>query len=173
MLGSFIHFFCRRLIFFQNKLFKKIISRTLSECLTLWIRIRTGVMSVMIWVQTACKGYQKRQRKKLERPLRIQNQILEIIHTVPNIYHSINEYVARWHSSQYPGSLLLFHVYNLLKSWLIKKFSAGSNLIFLEQKPAHEKKAMAVLFLAITQSNSLHPNKTHAEMRQWNVKKKN
>ena len=35
-----------------------ILSGTLSECQTLWIQIRTDILSVLIWVQTVCKGYQ-------------------------------------------------------------------------------------------------------------------
>ena len=41
--------------FFQNKLFQKILSGTLSVCHTVWIQI----LSVLIWVQTVCKGYQQ------------------------------------------------------------------------------------------------------------------
>ena len=36
---------------------KKNHSGTLSECQTVWIQIRTYVVSV--WVQTDCKGYQQ------------------------------------------------------------------------------------------------------------------
>ena len=36
---------------------KKTFSGTLSECQTVWIQIRTDIMSVLIWVQTFCKGY--------------------------------------------------------------------------------------------------------------------
>ena len=32
---------------------------TISECETAWIQIKTDILSVMIWVQTVCKGYQK------------------------------------------------------------------------------------------------------------------
>ena len=39
--------------------FKIILSGTLPECQTLWIQIRTEVKSVLIWVQTVCKGYQE------------------------------------------------------------------------------------------------------------------
>ena len=46
--------------YFQNCFFfSKILSGTLSECRTVWIQIRTGVLSVLIWVQTVCKGYQQ------------------------------------------------------------------------------------------------------------------
>ena len=30
---------------------------TLSECLMVWIQIMTGILWVLIWVQTAYKGY--------------------------------------------------------------------------------------------------------------------
>ena len=45
--------------FFQSGLFQKILSGTLGECQTVWIQIRTDKMSVLIWVQTVCKGYQQ------------------------------------------------------------------------------------------------------------------
>ena len=41
--------------FFQNYLFKKIISGTLSEWQTVWIQIRTDILSVLISVQTVCR----------------------------------------------------------------------------------------------------------------------
>ena len=44
--------------FFQNQLFLKILSGT-SECQTVWIQIRTDILSVLLWVQTVCKGYQQ------------------------------------------------------------------------------------------------------------------
>ena len=28
-------------------------------CQTVWIQIRTDILSVLIWVQTVCKGYQQ------------------------------------------------------------------------------------------------------------------
>ena len=39
-------------------IFTKNISGTLSECQTVWIQIRTDILSVLIWVQTVYKGYQ-------------------------------------------------------------------------------------------------------------------
>ena len=45
--------------FFENELFQKNLSGTLSECQTVWIQIRTDTLSVLIWVQTVCKGYQQ------------------------------------------------------------------------------------------------------------------
>ena len=38
---------------------KKTKSGAQSECQTVWIQIRTGVLSVLNWVQTVCKGYQQ------------------------------------------------------------------------------------------------------------------
>ena len=45
--------------FFQNKLFQKIISVTLFKCQRVCIQIRTGILPVLIWIQTFCKGYQQ------------------------------------------------------------------------------------------------------------------
>ena len=56
MLGNF-SCFCCRLLTFQNKLFQKILSGTLSEYQTVWIQIRTYILSALIWIQTVCKGY--------------------------------------------------------------------------------------------------------------------
>ena len=45
--------------FFSSKLmFSKIKSGVSSECQTVLILIRADVLSVRIWVQTVCKGYQ-------------------------------------------------------------------------------------------------------------------
>ena len=41
---------------FQNQLFQ-IISGILLGCQMVWIQIRTDIISVLIWVQTVCKGY--------------------------------------------------------------------------------------------------------------------
>ena len=61
MLGNSSCFCCRLLIFiskstFSKKFFQYIV--TLPECQTVWIQIRTDVLSVLIWVQTVCKGSQ-------------------------------------------------------------------------------------------------------------------
>ena len=45
--------------FFFKKLFQKIISGILLKCQMVWIKIRTDNLSVLIWVQTVCKGYQQ------------------------------------------------------------------------------------------------------------------
>ena len=45
--------------FFQNELFRKVLSGALSECQTVWIQIRTDILSILIWVQILCKGYQQ------------------------------------------------------------------------------------------------------------------
>ena len=39
--------------------FKKILSGTQSQCQTVWLQIRTDILSVLIWVQTVYKGYQQ------------------------------------------------------------------------------------------------------------------
>ena len=59
MLGNFSCFCCRLLTFFKMNFFEKILSGTLSECQTFTIQIRTDRKSVLIWVQTVCKGYQQ------------------------------------------------------------------------------------------------------------------
>ena len=45
--------------FFQNRLFRKILSGIHSQCQTVWIQIRPDVVSSLIWVQTVCKSYQQ------------------------------------------------------------------------------------------------------------------
>ena len=57
MLGMFSCFRCRLLPFFKIIFFQKTLLEPLSECQTVWIQIRTDVLSVLIWVQTVCKGY--------------------------------------------------------------------------------------------------------------------
>ena len=37
----------------------KTLSGTLSGCQAVWIKIRTNIQSVQIWVQTVCKDYQQ------------------------------------------------------------------------------------------------------------------
>ena len=39
--------------------FKKLLSGTLLECQTVWIQISTDFSSILIWLQTVCKGYQQ------------------------------------------------------------------------------------------------------------------
>ena len=39
--------------------FRNILSGTLAACQTVWIHIRRNFLSVLIWVQTVCKGYQQ------------------------------------------------------------------------------------------------------------------
>ena len=64
MLGNFSYFLSPADFF---KIFKKkIFSGVPSECQTDWIQIRTDILSVLIWVQTVCKGYQQRTLKKIK-----------------------------------------------------------------------------------------------------------
>ena len=51
--------------FFQNQLFRKILSETQSDSQTVLIQIRTDIVSVLIWVQTVCKGYQQTTKLNL------------------------------------------------------------------------------------------------------------
>ena len=51
--------FCRQLIlFFKIKFFEKKIQKYHQSHKT-WILIRPDIMSGLIWVQTACKGYEQ------------------------------------------------------------------------------------------------------------------
>ena len=45
--------------FFQNQLFRKILSGIPSECQTVWIQIRPDILSGLIRVQTVSKGSQQ------------------------------------------------------------------------------------------------------------------
>ena len=45
--------------FFQIQLLRKIVSGMLSECQTVWIKIRPDILLGLILVQTVCKGYQQ------------------------------------------------------------------------------------------------------------------
>ena len=48
------------LTFFKiNFLKKKAFRNTIRDSQTVWIQIRTDILSVLIWVQTVCKGYQQ------------------------------------------------------------------------------------------------------------------
>ena len=61
MLDKHTCFYCRLLTFYKITFFrkKKHSLGTLSECQTVWTQIRIDVLSVLIWVQTVCKGYQQ------------------------------------------------------------------------------------------------------------------
>ena len=45
--------------FFQKQPFQKVLSGTLSECVTVWIQIMTDILLVLIWLQTICTGCQQ------------------------------------------------------------------------------------------------------------------
>ena len=63
MLGNFSCFCCHLLTFFLI-IFFNFFSRTLSVCQTVWIQIRTDILSVLIWAQTVCKGYQQTNKSR-------------------------------------------------------------------------------------------------------------
>ena len=48
--------------FFQNSIFQKVLSGTLSVCQTVLIQIRTNILSVLIWIKSDCKVYQQRTK---------------------------------------------------------------------------------------------------------------
>ena len=56
--GRFCTHFCRAL-FYKLTLSERGFSGIPPECLTYSIQIRSEVRSVLIWVQTVCKGYQQ------------------------------------------------------------------------------------------------------------------
>ena len=80
MLGNFLSFCCRLQTYFQNKLFQKILSGALSGWQTVLIQIRTDILSVLIWVQTVCKGYQQTTK------VATSKERFHIIH--PIIFHT-------------------------------------------------------------------------------------
>ena len=45
--------------FFQNQLFRKILSGLPLQCQTVWIQIKPDALSGLIWVETVNKGYQQ------------------------------------------------------------------------------------------------------------------
>ena len=45
--------------FFQNQLFREILSAIPLECQKVWIQIRPNILSGLIWIQTVCKSYQQ------------------------------------------------------------------------------------------------------------------
>ena len=53
------HSFLLSADFFQNQLFWKNLSGIPSECQTVWIQIRPDILSVLVWVQIVCKGFQQ------------------------------------------------------------------------------------------------------------------
>ena len=64
---KFFHaFLLSAVFFFQNKLFRKILSGIPSECQTVWIQIRPNILSGLIWVQTVCKDYQQMTQRGKE-----------------------------------------------------------------------------------------------------------
>ena len=57
--GKTLRSFLSSADFFQNQLFRKILSGIPSECQAVWIQIRPDILSGLIWVQTVCKSYQQ------------------------------------------------------------------------------------------------------------------
>ena len=61
-----LHTFLLSADLFQIQILKKILSKILSKCQTLWIKIRPDKMSGLIWIQTACNGYQQTTKEDKE-----------------------------------------------------------------------------------------------------------
>ena len=65
---------------------------TLSECQTVWIQIRTDILSVLIRVQTVCSGYQLRTK------VAASKERVEVLHFINVIektfYHSWLMYIV-------------------------------------------------------------------------------
>ena len=99
--GKFFMIFCQLLIFFSKvTFFELILSGTISECQTVQIKIRTDILSVLIWVKTACRDYQtanvpdsnKKRVKFLMRPNKKSVfQVTGLKHTHNLIFFSGNK----------------------------------------------------------------------------------
>ena len=59
--NSFVFVVCR----FLDELFQNNLSWIPSECQIVWIQIRPDVLTVLIWVQTACEDYQQTTEVKI------------------------------------------------------------------------------------------------------------
>ena len=57
--SEIFHVFFSTADFFQNQLFRKILSGIPSGCQTDWIQIRPDILSGLICVRTVCKGYKQ------------------------------------------------------------------------------------------------------------------
>ena len=94
MQGNFSFFFCR-LLTFQNLLFRKILSGTLSEGQIVWIQIRTKMLLVLIWFHTTCKGYQ--QTTKVATSKESINKVLSLLQVEKGAFSpSRKEYRQLW-----------------------------------------------------------------------------
>ena len=67
--------------FFKINFFQKIISGALSECQTVWIQIRTDVLSVLIWIKNVCKSYQHTTKDAASKErVKVQEELPVSIH---------------------------------------------------------------------------------------------
>ena len=81
LLCIIFHAFFSSAEFFQNQLFRKILSGLSSECQTVWIQIRPDKMSGLIWVQTVCKYYQQTTKVGKEfKPSHIIKVLISLCH---------------------------------------------------------------------------------------------
>ena len=76
MLGNFACFLSSVDVFFKLTFFQKHLSGIQSECQTVWIQIRSDVLSGLIWIQTVCKDVSRRQKPPVaEKELRAMNTL--------------------------------------------------------------------------------------------------
>ena len=85
MLGNFACFFVVCGYFFKLTFLQKYLSGIPSECQTVWIQIKPGVLPGLIWVQTVCKGYQ--QTTKVATSMEtVKTLFQQILWTIPKEY---------------------------------------------------------------------------------------
>ena len=65
--GNCFILLCRQQIFFQNQLFRNILSGIPSQCQTDWFQTRPNILSGLIWDQSVCKSYQQTTVKEAKR----------------------------------------------------------------------------------------------------------
>ena len=112
--------------FYSKLSFKKNRSGTLSECQTVWIQIRTDILSVLIWVQTVCKQYQlttkfaaSKERVNLSIRVRTGLKSTWIYRTVLKSPWKLN----------LPWKVLVKHSVALKSPWILP-FTGGFNTVF-------------------------------------------
>ena len=109
LLGNFacFKFCCGLLIFFKIIFFKNCFGNIPSECQTIWIQIRPNILSVLIWVQTVCKGYQQTTQvgkglvaRKLKVLIFSQTKTSQPVHMEKGL---ITQAMSKDHAMQYPA----------------------------------------------------------------------
>ena len=133
MLGNF-SCLCGLLTFFlQIYLFKKFFQEHY-QCQTVWIQVRTYVSSVLIWVQTVCKGYQ-RTTKVADSKERVIYYIPEglIVENITLRHAIINQSEVKVDNILGGGIFLQIQMYYLL--YYIKQHSFTINFCSVDLLP--------------------------------------